>query len=274
VLFHSAPLFAGGELSLESFFDRAIELKAQSVDITTYYLKNVDRLYLTHLRNLAFRNGVPIAGAACKASLLLLGSETQESSLAEMKKWIDVAEALGAPHLRVFPGKAPSGASKAESINTLVEAFKRAADYAGSKGIILGMENQNGLADNSETCLEIIGRVNSPFAGLTLDITHFVRTASRDYYSQIAACIPVATQTHLRNGNFDDGSPIDLERIGRIFAEAGYRGYMSAEYESSGRSRTQIMTDVPILMAEIRRLCATYSGSGANIERGRANTLA
>jgi sugar phosphate isomerase/epimerase len=137
--------------------------------------------------------------------------------------------------------------------------LKRIADYASGKGVVLGVENQRGPAQSADRCMEIMGRVNSPFAGITLDITHFVPTPTQDNYAQITACIPAATQTHIRSGNFDDGSPIDLERIWKIFAASGYRGYMSVEYESQTRTEAQINSDVPQLMEETRRLCRTYS---------------
>ena len=49
-------------------------------------------------------------------------------------------------------------------------------------------------------------------------------------YAQIEACIPYATNTHIRD-KFDDGTPIDMDRVWGIFAHAGFKGFMSAEYE-------------------------------------------
>jgi sugar phosphate isomerase/epimerase len=97
-------------------------------------------------------------------------------------------------------------------------------------------------------------RVNSPYAGINLDITHFVPTANEDAYAQIEACIPYATNTHIRD-KFDDGSPIDLDRVWRLFAQAGFKGFMSAEYED----KEDAATGVPKLVEKIRTLCAKYS---------------
>jgi hypothetical protein len=43
-------------------------------------------------------------------------------------------------------------------------------------------------------------------------------------------CIPYATETHIRS-ELDDGSPIDLDRAWKMFAQIGFKGFMSAEYE-------------------------------------------
>ena len=125
---------------------------------------------------------------------------------AEIKKWVDITDALGAPHLRIFAGTLPSGVTLQQSVDWVVEAMKTGCDYSGRKGITLGIEDHSGVTQQADVCLEIMHRVNSPYAGINLDITHFVPTATADAYAQIEACIPYATNTHIRE-EFDDGSP-------------------------------------------------------------------
>jgi sugar phosphate isomerase/epimerase len=175
-------------------------------------------------------------------------------AVAEIKKWVDVTDALGAPHLRIFAGKLPPGATLQQSIDWVVEAMKAGSDYSGKKGIVLGVEDHSGVTQSAEVCLEIMHKVNSPYAGINLDITHFVPTASQDAYAQIESCIPYATNTHVRD-HFDDGSPIDLDRVWKLFANAGFKGFMSAEY--SGKE--DAATGVPKLTEKIRTLCQKYS---------------
>jgi sugar phosphate isomerase/epimerase len=98
-------------------------------------------------------------------------------------------------------------------------------------------------------------RINSPYAGINLDITHFVPTPTEDAYAQIEACLPYATNTHIRD-LFDDGSPIDLDRVWKLFADAGFKGFMSAEYEAKGEDAA---IGVPKLVEKIRALCKKYS---------------
>lgn len=97
-------------------------------------------------------------------------------------------------------------------------------------------------------------RVDSPYAGINLDITHFVPTATQDAYAQIEACIPYATNTHIRD-KFDDGTPIDMDRVWQLFVKAGFKGFMSAEYED----KEDADTGVPKLIGKIRALCSKYS---------------
>lgn len=141
-----------------------------------------------------------------------------------------------------------------QAVDWVVETMKPACDYAGKKGIMIGVEDHSGVTQNADVCLEIMHRVNSPYAGINLDITHFIPTPAEDAYAQIAACIPYATNTHIRD-HFDDGAPVDMDRVWRLFAKAGFKGYMSAEYEG----KEDPMTGVPKLVARIRTLCRKYS---------------
>jgi len=174
--------------------------------------------------------------------------------LDDIKKWVDATEVLGASHLRIFGGKLPTGATNEQAIQWIVETMKPACDYSAKKGITLGIEDHSGVTQSADVCLDIMRRVNSPYAGINLDITHFVPTPGQDGYAQIEACIPYATHTHIREV-FDDQQPIDMDRVWQMFAKAGYKGYMSAEYEG----KEDPMTGVPKLIQRIKALDKTYS---------------
>lgn len=243
-----------GPMTMEDFIRKGVELKLDGVDMTAYYYKSTDPDYLTGLRHFAYKHGVPFSGAACGVSLVQADPAKRAQSLVEVKKWVDAADLLGASHLRVFAGKLPQGATIPQAIGWVVETLKAASDYSGKKGTMLGLEDHSGITQNADACLEIMRRVNSPYAGINLDITHFIPTATQDAYAQIEACIPYATNTHIRDV-FDDQTPIDMDRVWRMFAQAGFKGYMSAEYEG----HEDPMTGVPKLTAKIRSLCKKYS---------------
>jgi sugar phosphate isomerase/epimerase len=149
----------------------------------------------------------------------------------------------------------PPGATTEQAAGWSVEVMKAACDYAGRRGITLGIENHQGISQRADTLLEIIRRVDSPYAGINLDITHFIPTPAADAYAQIEACIPFATHTHIRH-KFDSGEAIDLDRVWQLFAKGGYKGYMSVEYENENE---EVTTGMPKLIDEMRKLCTKYS---------------
>jgi sugar phosphate isomerase/epimerase len=203
------------------------------------------------LRHLAYRNGVPFSGAAIRTSMCQPDAVKRREELEQIRRWVDATELLGAAHLRVFGGDLPPGASEEQGIQWVVETMKPACDYAASKGIILGIESHGGITSKASNIVEILRRVASPYAGCNLDISNF----QADPYPQIEACLPYATHTHIRDFYGDSKRPLDLERVWQMFAKAGYKGYMSAEYEGD----EDPASGVPRLIERMKGLCRRYS---------------
>jgi sugar phosphate isomerase/epimerase len=244
-----------GPMTMEDFILKGVGLGLKGVDMTAYYLKSTDPEYLAGLRHLAFKNGICFSGAACGVSTVQADAAKREKALVDIRKWVDVTDRLGASHLRIFAGELPPGATVAQGLQWTVEVMKPACDYAGKKGITLGVEDHAGITQKAETTLEILRRVGSPYAGVNLDISNFIADSDADQYKQIEACVPYATHTHIRDRFGDSHHPIDLERVWQIFAKGGYKGYMSVEYEGEEDAQT----GVPKLIERIKVLCRKYS---------------
>jgi len=240
-----------GKMSMEDFILKAVELGIDGVDITTYWLKSTEPAYLISLRHLAFRHGVPFSGAAIGTNMCQPDAAKRAVELEKIKKWVDATEILGASHLRVFGGELPKGASDEQGVGWVVETMKPACEYATTKGVTLGIESHGGITSKAANIVEILRRVDSPYAGCNLDISNF----QEDPYTQIEACIPYATHTHIRDFYSEARNPLDLDRVWRIFAQGGYQGYTSAEYEGE----EDAMTGVPKLITKIKELCKKYS---------------
>jgi sugar phosphate isomerase/epimerase len=247
-----------GPMTLEDFILKAAELQLTGVDMTAYYFKSTVPEYLHGLRHLAYKHAVAFSGAACGVSMVQADAAKRAEIVEQIKKWVDVTDLLGASHLRIFAGVLPKGSSLKDAVGWVVESMKAACDYSGKKGITLGVEDHEGVTQSADLCVEIMQRVNSPYAGINLDITNFIATPAQDAYAQIAACIPYATNIHIRD-HFYDNSAVDMDRVWQIFAQAGHQGFVSAEYEASYPGSPPPATGVPKLVDEIRTLCRKYS---------------
>jgi len=240
-----------GRMSMEDFILKAVELGIDGVDVTTYYLKSTEPGYILGLRRLAFRNGVPFSGAAIGTNMCQPEPTKRAEEMEKIKKWIDVTQMLGASHLRVFGGELPQGTSDEQGIQWVVETMKPACDYAAARGITLGIESHGGITSKAVNIIEILRRVDSPYAGCNLDISNW----ESDPYNQIEACIPYATHTHIRDFYGEARTPLDLDRVWKLFADGGYKGFMSAEYEGT----EDAATGVPRLVSKIKVLNKKYS---------------
>ena len=241
-----------GTMTMEDFILKAVDLGIEGVDVTTYWLKSTEPAYLHSLRHLAFKHAIPFSGAAIRTEMCQSDPAKREAEIAGIKKWVDATELLGASHIRVFGGKVPDGATDAQGVEWAAETMKQACDYAAQKGITLGIESHHGITSKASNIIAILQRVNSPYAGCNLDITHF----QEDLYAQVESLVPYATNAHIRD--HDDNKPpqpLDLDRIWQMFAKGGYQGFMSVEYEGE----EDPMTGVPRLLEKVKALCKKYS---------------
>jgi sugar phosphate isomerase/epimerase len=238
---------------MEEFILKAVELGVLGVEITTYWLKSTDPAYLAGLRAFGHRNGMPFYGLSIGAQMCEPDGAKRKEVVESICKWVDATDRLGASHLRVFGDRQPEGATEAQAIQWVAETMKSACDYSGKKGIVLGIETHMGLTVKASNILEVLRRVDSPYAGCTLDISNWHESP----YEQIAACLPHATNAHIRDYWGEPQQPLDLERVWQLFARSGYKGYMSAEYES----KEDPMTGVPKLVSQIKTLCRKYSSA-------------
>jgi len=240
-----------GSMTMEDFIVKAVELGVLGVEITTYWLKSTEPAYLATLRRFAHQQGMPVSGLSIGAQMCEPDAAKRKEIVGVITKWVDATERLGASHLRVFGDTLPSGATDAQGVEWVAETLKAACEYSAKKGIILGLETHMGLTLKAANVIAILRRVDSPYAGCTLDISNF----HDDPYPQIEACLPYATNSHIRDYWGEAKTPLDLDRVWQMFAKSGFKGYMCAEYEAG----EDPMTGVPKLVEKIKTLCRKYS---------------
>ena len=128
------------------------------------------------------------------------------------------------------------------------EALEEAGEYAGKKGILLGIENHDSISDSGRL-LRIVKAVNSPWVGVNLDTGNF---RTKNPYKDIAESAPYAVNVQLKmNMREPAAGPADLERIGKIMKDSGYQGYIVLEYEEDDNPFEKI----PPVLDEMRKFC-------------------
>jgi sugar phosphate isomerase/epimerase len=243
-------------MTCEDLIRIAVETGTDGIDMTVYWLKSTADDYLLPLRRLAWRNRVEIYGIGTRVRLAQPAGALQDKELADLRGWVDVAQKLGATHLRVFGGPKPAGATLQQAIAMAAETLKRGAEYAGARGIILGLEDDGGITDFARETIEIVKRADSPWAGMNLDVGNF---RPPDVYGQIEMSIPYAVSTHVKTEiALDDGKtrgPLDWDRLFTMFARHGFRGYMGLEYEAA----EDPLVVVPTYLRRLKEMAAKYS---------------
>lgn len=242
-------------MTYEDLVRYAFDHNMDGLDLTVYWFPNpLTDDFLFRVKRLAYQLSVELYSISIRTEMTQATLESQRKEAEGIKKWVDVAEKLGACHIRVFGGRIPQGATEDQAAGWAAEVLKRAAEYSATKGVILGLENHGGITDKAETILRIVKQVDSPWVGVNLDTGNFRTNA----YAQIEMCLPYAVNAQVKTNIRDEAGnvrPSDWDRIFGMFAKAGYKGYLALEYEDKEAPATA----VPRLLKQIRELARKYS---------------
>jgi sugar phosphate isomerase/epimerase len=226
-------------LDMVEFIDYCAEHECAAETTSYYFPANVTDEYLLKLKRLAFLRGVEISGTAVGNTFTYKPGPKRDEEIRKVKEWIDRAAVLGAPHIRVFAGTI-QGTSKEEAKKLSIEAFEECCDYAGKKGVILGLENHGGIVSESSDILEIVRAVKSDWFGINLDTGNF---QTDDPYHDLELIAPYAVNVQWKAEIFPRGrqkQPADLKRIVKILRDANYQGYVALEYEAEEDAWTAV----------------------------------
>lgn len=242
-------------MHLDDFIRLCADFNLDGTELTSYYFpKDFGEDYLIHLKQLTFRLGLDISGTAIANDFCLPAGPEREKTLAHTRQWIDYAALMGAPVIRIFAGHVPKGDSEESAIARCAAGINEALEYAAKKGVCLALENHGGITATPDQMLRIIAGVKeSPWFGVNLDGGNF---HGADPYSDLARIAPYAINAQIKTDVTPAGGKTestDLERVVRILADAGYRGYIVLEYEGKEDPQSAVPRHLETLRKIIRK---------------------
>ena len=163
------------------------------------------------------------------------------------KKWLDGAKILGAKSVRMNspqalgPSVRPQAVPRSSDgyprnvdimplLDKAIESYKDMADYGGTLGIRVTLENHWGLAADPMNIRIIIDRVDNPYCEASPDFCNW----EYDYmlFSGLKALAPYA-HTNVHAKYWDRwGDQNDVRRSTRVMMAAGFTGTFALEYET------------------------------------------
>ncbi len=220
-------------IDMFGFIDYCAANGCEGAELTSYYFpKALTADYLLSVKRHAFLRGVTISGTAVGNTFTHSDPAKKANEIASVKKWVDWAAVLGAPHIRVFAGSPQKGQTIDQAKKVCIESLEECGQYAGAKGIFLGIENHGGIVANPNDLLEIVKAVQSPWVGINLDTANFHTT---DVYADIAQCAPYAVNVQIKSEIHPKGQKkqdADFARLAQILRESKYQGFVVLEYEA------------------------------------------
>ena len=219
------------KMTLEEFITDCATMGLEGTELTSYYFpRKLTPEYLRKVKHHAFLLGLDISGTSVGNDFCQPDGEKLKAQIRLTKQWIDHAEIMGAPVIRVFSGSRKGSQTEEEARRVAVEAMEECCDYAGQHGVHLALENHGGLTAQVDSMLELIRAVKSPWFGVNFDSGNF---GGADPYGDLAKIAPYTINTHIKVSMSVAGkrTQADYRRLAKILTDAGYRGYVSLEYE-------------------------------------------
>lgn len=227
-------------LPIETFIDDCATFGLEGTELTSYYLQqDGPPAYFRNLKRQAFLRGLDISGTAVGNDFCHPPGPERDRQLALVKRWIEFADQMDAPVIRIFSGSAKPGQSIEAARQLAVDAIEECCAYAGKYGVFLALENHGGLTTQVDDMLKIVHAVKSPWFGVNMDTGNF---QSADVYGDLEKIAPYSINVQVKVKIHPAGKPVeqsDFKRLATILRAAGYRGYIVLEFEEAGDPRAE-----------------------------------
>ena len=179
---------------------------------------------------------VPVLGASI--NMHETDAAKHGEAMAETRRFIDVASALGTPYVRVFGNTLVRSAPRQPQLTYIARGLHDLGAYAQPRGVTVLLESHGDFVD-SPTLLEIMRLVDSPAVALLWDAHHtFVGGESPE--ASVRALGRFIRHTHLKDSVpagadrryvLTGTGEVPVRRQVEALARSGYRGLYNFEWE-------------------------------------------
>lgn len=257
-----------GRMTLESFIDTVYELGLDGIDIHTGAFASTDDAYLRDIRMRCLKRGLAISYIGISNNFGKPEAELP-AEVDMVKRWIDVAERLRVPLVRIFAAWEREGESRETIWVRMIDCIKEVVAHGAEKGVVVGLHNHNHgcVTRTGDDVVRILKQVDHPYFSHILDTGQYVGSPGAsgaqgrldpayDFYRSIETSAPYAVHVRAKIYRIQTGEEawLDYPRILDILRKARFNGWMSIVYE--GQAVEAEETAVPKAAAYLQRLLA------------------
>ncbi len=220
----------------------AIELRGYGgkMDLPALPLFAADRIEQTKKEIRASK--LQIACVSSSAQMYVEDPAKRAKELADARRFIDLAAALGAPYVRVFGGKAESDKSPMPSDETkarVAAGLRELGQYAGPHNVTVIIESHDHFT-SSATLKDVLHAADSEHVGLLWDAHHTFATSNEDPEFTVEQLGSWIRHTHLKDstGSGEDRKyvlagrgNVPIQRQIEALRSIDYKGFYCFEWE-------------------------------------------
>ena len=216
----------------------AVELRGilDQMDLSKVPELQPDRLAQTK-RELADR-GLAVSDLGASVNLHEQDQAKRATAMAETRRFIDLASAMGSPYVRVFGNEYPKGMERRAVLEYIGAGLRELGEYGRPRNVTVILESHGAFAD-SPTLLELMRLADSPNVALLWD-AHHTYVGGEQPEATVAQLGKYIRHTHLKDSVaagtdrkyvLTGRGEVPVKRQIEALARIGYKGFYSFEWE-------------------------------------------
>jgi len=234
------------------------------LEILQRQLESYDNATLQKIKRHAFVLGLDLMGYSTHQGFLSPDKERRKQNVDHTIACLEQAYRLGIPTMRVNSGTWGTsknfddlmakrgiedplpGYTEKDAYEWVIEAYESLVPEAAKRGVVMGLENHWGLGVTPEGINRVVDAVNSEWLQVTLDTGNFLEDPY-ERLSQLAdRTVLMQCKTYFGGGRWYT-LDLDYARIAGIMKTAGFKGYVSLEFEGKEDPLTAIPKSLQVL---------------------------
>ena len=249
---------------MEVCLDHTARMGFDGFEVLQVQLEDSSVAALQKVKRHAFLNGLALMGYSTHQGFLSPDKEERQENIDHTVACIQQAHELGIPTMRVNSGRWGTskdfdalmaqrgieepleGYGEEDAFEWTIAAYEAIVPHAERYGVTLGLENHWGLGITPEGVMRVVDAVDSPWLRVTLDTGNFLE----DPYDRLVQLAPetvlLQAKTYFGKGRWYT-LDLDYGRIAGIMRDAGFRGWVSLEFEGLEDPLTGIPKSLKLL---------------------------
>jgi len=242
--------FDGEPVPIKDVIDEASTIGVGGVDVLHRQMPRETPAYAREVRKYAYEQGVNLICLSIHQDFVTPDEQERQHHVNHTKHTLELASQMGIPCIRVnsgrwgtidsfdalmeAEGKEPplEGYTEDDAYEWCIDAFEKCVPVAREKGVVMALENHWGLTSSAEGVLRIVQEVDSPWLQVLADTGNFPNRTYEQLEELASETILVSAKTYYGGGEWYS-LDLDYERIAGIFRDAGFRGYVTLEFEGT-----------------------------------------
>ncbi|MES2795191.1 MAG: sugar phosphate isomerase/epimerase family protein [Bacteroidota bacterium] len=180
-----------------------------------------------------------IVDLGSSANLHFADATKRKENLGGAKRFIELAEKIHCPFVRVFPNDLPKDQEEKQTIDLIISGLNELGDFAKGSGVKVLLES-HGKVIYKDLLLKIMQASESNNVGLIWDVWNMWSVTKEPVAQVYETLKKYILHTHIKDGIFENEKPkyvllgqgvSPLVESIALLQKGGYQGYYSFEWE-------------------------------------------